>query len=66
MNTSAYTAELKAGIRRVTELTDDYRTFLTQGDNGMAAMTKGQLEAARSYLEGMVVAHDLLTSKERT
>jgi hypothetical protein len=65
MSDSDYTAELKTGIRRVNELTNDYRTFVTQGDNGMAAMTKGQLEAARAYLEGMVAAHDLLT-KGRT
>lgn len=60
INVSAYCAELKAGIRRVNELTEDYRVFVTNGDNGMAAMTKGQLESARSYLEGMIVAHDML------
>ena len=57
---SAYTDRCKEGIQRVTELTADYQEALLAKDHGMAAVIRGQLGAARAYLQGLTDAGDLL------
>ena len=57
---SAYTDACKAGIQRVTELTADYQEALLAQDHGMAAVIRGQIGAARAYLQGLSDAGDML------
>lgn len=53
---SKYTDACKAGIQRVHQLTNDYEAALRGKDHGLAAVIKGQLSAARAYLQGMTDA----------
>lgn len=55
---SAYTDALKQGIQRVNQLTADYADLLEKGQHGMAAVIRGELTAARAYLQGMTDAGD--------
>ena len=57
---SKYTEKCKEGIQRVTMLTADYQEALLAKDHGMAAIIRGQLSAARAYLQGLTDAGDLL------
>ena len=57
---SAYTDKCKEGIRRVTTLTNDYETALRVKDHGLAAIIRGQLGAARAYLQGLTDAGEVL------
>lgn len=57
---STYTDALKEGMRRVMELTGDYEIALAQHDHGMAAIIRGQLGAARAYLQGLNDAGEML------
>lgn len=57
---SKYTDKLKEGMRRVTTLTNDYETALRVKDHGLAAIVRGQLGAARAYLQGLTDAGELL------
>ena len=57
---SAYTDALKQGMQRVNQLTSDYADCLEKGQHAMAAVIRGELSAARSYLAGMTDAGDLL------
>ena len=43
-----YQELLKQGIQRVQELTNQYELYLKQKDHGMAAVTRGELSAARA------------------
>ena len=61
---SEYTDALKEGIRRVDTLTNDYVTALRVKDHGLAAVIKGQLSAARAYLQGMTDAGELRLKAE--
>ena len=60
VNVSAYCAELKAGITRVSDLTHSYTHLVRRGEHGMAAIVRGELDQARAYMTGMVAAHDML------
>lgn len=51
-----YQELLKQGIQRVQDLTNQYEQFLKQKDHGMAAITRGELSAARAWLAGAVAA----------
>ena len=57
---SAYTDKCKEGIKRVNELTVDYQAALLAQDHGMAAVIRGQIGAARAYLQGLTDAGDML------
>lgn len=57
---STYTDALKQGMQRVNKLTTDYADALENGQHGMAAIIRGELTAARSYLQGMSDAGELL------
>ena len=57
---SEYTEKCKEGIRRINTLTNDYEAALRVRDHGLAAIIKGQLSAARAYLQGLTDAGDLL------
>lgn len=57
---SAYTEALKQGMQRITQLTADYAECLENGKHGMAAVIRGELTAARSYLQGMTDAGELM------
>lgn len=57
---SIYTDKLKDGMRRVTHLTHDYEVYLKTKQNGMAAVTRGELMAARAYLQGLTDAGEVL------
>ena len=57
---SEYTDRCKEGIARVMELTADYEQALQVHDHGMAAIIRGQLGAARAYLQGLTDAGELL------
>lgn len=57
---STYTDKLKEGMRRVTHLTHDYEVFLKTKQHGMAAVTRGELSAARAYLQGLTDAGEIL------
>ena len=56
---SAYTDALKQGMQRVNDLTASYADALEQGQHGMAAVIRGELSAARAYLQGMTDAGEL-------
>lgn len=56
---SDYTDALKQGMQRVNQLTSDYAEALEKGQYGMAAVIRGELTAARSYLQGMTDAGEL-------
>ena len=51
-----YQELLKQGIQRVQELTSQYELYLKQRDHGMAAVTRGELSAARAWLQGAIAA----------
>ena len=57
---SEYTEALKKGMQRVNALTADYAEALEKGQHGMAAVIRGELMAARAYLQGMTDAGDRL------
>ena len=57
---SEYTDKCKEGIRRITLLTAEYQEALLAKDHGLAAVIRGQLGAARAYLQGLSDAGDLL------
>ena len=57
---SEYTDKCKEGIQRVNDLTADYQAALLAQDHGLAAIIRGQLSAARSYLQGLTDAGELL------
>lgn len=57
---SEYTDKCKEGIARVMELTADYEQALRVHDHGMAAIIRGQLGAARAYLQGLSDAGEIL------
>ena len=57
---SAYTDALKKGMQRVNDLTADYAECLEKGNHGMAAVIRGELSAARSHLQGMTYAGEVL------
>jgi len=57
---SAYTEALKEGMQRVNELTADYQEALLAQDHGLAAVIRGQIGAARAYLQGMTDAGELM------
>ena len=57
---SEYTDALKQGMQRVNQLTSDYAECLEKGQHGMAAVIRGELTAARSYLQGLTDAGDLI------
>lgn len=57
---SAYTEKCKEGIQRITLLTADYQEALLAKDHGLAAVIRGQLGAARAYLQGLTDAGDML------
>ena len=50
---SEYTDALKKGMKRVKQLTADYADCLEKGQHGMAAVIRGELSAARAYLQGL-------------
>ena len=56
---SAYTDALKQGMQRVNALTADYADCLEKGNHAMAAVVRGELSAARAYLQGMTDAGEL-------
>ena len=56
---SEYIDALKQGMERVNKLTSDYAECLEKGQHGMAAVIRGELTAARSYLQGMTDAGEL-------
>ena len=53
---SEYTDALKQGMQRVNQLTSDYADCLEKGQHAMAAVVRGELTAARAYLQGMTDA----------
>jgi len=57
---SAYTEALKQGMQRVNQLTADYADCLENGKHGMAAVIRGELSAARAYLQGLSDAGEML------
>ena len=61
---SDYTELCKEGIQRITMLTADYQEALLAKDHGLAAVIRGQLGAARAYLQGLTDAGDLLIDTE--
>ena len=61
---SAYTDKCKEAIERVALLTADYQEALLAKDHGLAAVIRGQLGAARAYLQGLSDAGELLIDKE--
>jgi N-methylhydantoinase B/oxoprolinase/acetone carboxylase alpha subunit len=56
---SEYTDALKAGMQRVNDLTAQYAEALEISQHGMAAVIRGELSAARAYLQGMTDAGEL-------
>lgn len=60
---SAYTDALAQGIERVNELTSQYAECLKKGNHGMAAVVRGELSAARAYLQGMTDAGEVLVDE---
>ena len=56
---SAYTDALKQGMKRVNALTSDYADALEKGQHGMAAVIRGELTAARAYLQGLTDAGEI-------
>ena len=56
---SEYTDALKQSMQRVNQLTSDYADCLEKGQHGMAAVIRGELTAARSYLQGLTDAGEL-------
>ena len=56
---SDYTDALKQGMQRVNQLTSDYADCLEKGQHAMAAVIRGELSAARAYLQGMTDAGEL-------
>ena len=56
---SEYTEALKQGMQRVHQLTADYADALEKGQHAMAAVIRGELTAARAYLQGMTDAGEL-------
>lgn len=63
---SKYTDALKAGMERVNDLTTSYADALEQGQHGMAAVIRGELSAARSYLQGMTDAGEFFLGHGRS
>lgn len=61
---SAYTDALKQGMQRVHKLTSDYADALEKGQHAMAAVIRGELSAARAYLQGMTDAGELRLKAE--
>lgn len=61
---SEYTDACKNGIERVTKLTANYEFYLKTNDHGLAAVTRGELTAARAYLQGLTDAGEMLIDKE--
>lgn len=61
---SAYTDKCKEGIKRVNDLTADYQEALLAKDHGLAAIIRGQLSAARAYLQGLTDAGEVLIDWE--
>lgn len=61
---SEYTDALKKGMQRVNALTSDYAEALEKGNHGMAAVIRGELSAARSYLQGMTDAGEIRIREE--
>ena len=59
---SAYTNALKQGMQRVNALTSDYAECLEKGQHAMAAVIRGELTAARAYLQGMTDAGEVLVA----
>lgn len=57
---SKYTDACKEGIQRVNDLTADYQEALLAKDHGLAAVIRGQLGSARSYLQGLSDAGEML------
>lgn len=57
---SAYTEALKQGMQRVNALTSEYAECLEKGQHGMAAVIRGELTAARAYLQGMTDVGEIL------
>ena len=56
---SNYTDALKQGMQRVNQLTEDYAGALEKGQHAMAAVIRGELTAARAYLQGMTDAGEI-------
>lgn len=63
---SAYIDALKQGMQRVNQLTNDYAECLEKGQHGMAAVIRGELTAARAYLQGITDAGDYFTGDNDT
>lgn len=63
---SEYTDALKRGMQRVSALTSDYANCLERGQHGMAAVIRGELTAARAYLQGMTDAGELRLKEKVT
>ena len=61
---TTYTDALKRGMQRVNTLTADYEVALRVKDHGLAAVVRGELSAARSYLQGLTDAGEYFTNKE--
>ena len=61
---SEYVDALKQGIQRVNQLTTDYADALEKGQHGVAAVIRGELTAARAYLQGMTDAGELRLKEE--
>lgn len=57
---SAYSEGIKDAMRRVLHLTADYEAALKGKDFKMAAVIRGQLGAARAYLQGFSDAGEVL------
>lgn len=57
---SAYREKCKEGIKRVQDLTEEYRQAQEAKDYGLAAVIRGQLSAAQAYLQGVVDAGEVL------
>jgi N-methylhydantoinase B/oxoprolinase/acetone carboxylase alpha subunit len=56
---SEYTEALKKGMQRVNALTQQYADALEISQHGVAAVIRGELTAARAYLQGMTDAGEL-------
>ena len=63
---SEYTDALKQGMQRVNQLTSDYADCLEKGNHSMAAVIRGELSAARAYLQGMTDAGELRLKEKVT
>jgi hypothetical protein len=62
---SQYADILKESIERISELTDQYRRCLEAKDRGLAAVTKGELSAARAYAQGVIAAGEARRADKR-